>query len=169
MAEDRFANIATFQVTESGANTLTFVELLTNAGIDADRNKATALLIDQIDYLPNGATAALMTSAGDTYQYGLTISNGVTNLIDPTDRRILHSGYVQRNDFGTAASAALMLYPHSYQFFPPLITAERRIYLGTTGTGLASATTMNARMYYRTETLTQAEFIELSEVFSLVG
>ena len=166
---DRYANIATFNVTESAAGTLTFAELRTNAGIDASRRRATAILVDEIDYFPNRATAALMTTAGDDQLFGLTISDGVTDLQDMSDSRILHSARITRVDWGTAGSAQFEYAPLVFQFFPPLITAERSIYLGLESAGLASASNLRARMYYRTVEITDGEFLEIAEVFRLVG
>ena len=166
---DRYANIATWTVVESSGGTLTFQELLTNAGIDSSRKTARALLIDEIDYSPRVGTIALMTAATDHLSMAITISNAVTDIEDMTDSRILHQASLYRHDMGTAASGGLVKLPMKYQFFPPLITAERRLYAGCVGTGLAALFNLNIRMYYRTVQLTEGEFIELTEVFRLVG
>jgi len=169
MSEDRFANIATLELTLSGANTLTFQELRTNTGIDADRKSATALLIDEIDYFVGTAVLAEMTASGDVIVGGLTISNAVTDLTDFTDRRILDTFLYQRGDLGTAASGWMHTFPLRHQWFPPMIVGERSVFLGMVTTGLASAAVLRCRIYYRVVTLTQGEFIEIAEVFRLVG
>ena len=166
---DRYANIATFDVTETAAGTLTFAELRTSAGIDASRKTATALLVDEIDYFIGVAAYADMTSNGDDILMAITISSSVTDLQDMADSRILHSNIVTRVDFGTAGSAQLVKAPLVSQFFPPLITAERSLFLGVVSAGLASAVNVRARVYYRTVQLTDGEFLELAEVFRLVG
>lgn len=166
---DKYANIATFDITQGAANAIVFGELLTGAGIDSGRRKATAILIDEIDYFPYAAAIAQMTTAGDDLFLGLTVSDQVTALSDVSDSRILHAAQYTRFDFGTAASGAFFRLPFVYQFFPALITAERRIYLGFDSTGLAAAQSCRARMYYRTVEITEGEFIELAEVFRLVG
>lgn len=169
MPIDKYANIATFSVLMSAANTLTFVELLTGLGIEPDRKSARGMLIDEIDYMPAGNMINEMTTALDVINYALSISNAPTDLNDMTDTRILHTGRLQRQDLGTAATAWVHKLPLVYQFFPPLVTAERRIYLGADSVGLASAGTIRARMYYRAVEITQADFIELAEIFRLVG
>lgn len=169
MAEDRWANIATMAVTESAVGTLTFSELRTGMGIQASRKTAVAMLIDQIDYFISGGAFADITTAVDAIQMALTISNGVTNIVDIADRRILNSTEMTRVDLGTAASAHLVVMPLTRQFFPPLITAEKSLYLAINSNGLATVTALNCRIYYRTVTLSDAELIEISEVFRLVS
>lgn len=168
MATDKFANIATIEVTASAANTLTFQALQTGLGIRANRKSADAMIVDQIDYFPAGNSIAEMTTTSDQIAFALTISNAVGNLEDITDRRTLHSGSVRRLDFGTAAGGQLVRLPFRHQFFPPLITAEATIYLGTLSSGLASANVLRCRIYYRVVELSQGEFLELAEVFRLV-
>lgn len=169
MAEDRYANIATITVVSSSANAITFAELRTNVGIDSSRNKAIAMIIDEIDYHPTVSSLLEMTTSGDRIDYGITISNAVDSLNDASDRRILHNGFLQRFDFGTAGSGQLTEVPLVYQFFPPIPTAERSLYLGIDTNGLTSAATLRVRIYYRTVELTNSEFLELAEVFRLVG
>lgn len=169
MASDKFANIATVEVTMSGANVLSFAELRTQVGINPDRKSAAALIIDEIDYLPGTASIGEMTTAADEILMAITISNAVTDIKDITDRRILHAGDLLRKDNGTAASAELVKLPLVHQFFPPLITAERSLYLGMDSVGLASAGILRCRIYHRVVQITQGEFLELAEVFRLVG
>lgn len=166
---DRYANIASLSVTESAAGTLTFTELRTGIGIDASRKEATAILIDEIDYYLAAGTLNLITASGDDILTGITVSNAVTSISDIGDARVLHSQVTTRMDFGTAGNGILFKQPDPHQFFPPLITAERSIFLGLQCNGLASPGTISARLYYRTVRLTEGEFIELSEVFRLVG
>ncbi len=169
MAEDRFANIATLQITQTGANVISFSELRTNVGIASNRQSGIAMIIDEIDYMLGFAALQEMTTANDRIEFGLSISNAVDDLADITDRRVLHAGSLLRTDQGTAASAKFHKQPFSYQFFPPIITAERSLYLGMDSTGLASAGVLRCRIYYRTVELTQGQFLELAEVFRLVG
>jgi len=169
MAEDRFANIATLTLAESAAGTLTFQELRTGVGIEPDRKSANAMAIDEIDYFVGVTALAQMTASTDRIDYAITVSNAVTDLTDFSDRRILHSGFLLRTDLGTAASSWVHRMPLVHQFFPPLITADKSLYLGVVGTGLASAILMKARIYHRIVEISQGEFIELAEVFRLVG
>jgi len=169
MAEDRYANIATISVTFSAANTATFQELPTQLGIQSDRKTAVAMLIDQIDYFTTNAALLEMTTAGDSIHWMLSISNGIANFLDFADRRVLHTTFLHRADFGTAAGGQLVQIPITKQFFPPLVVAERSLYLGGTSVGLASAAVIHCRIYYRTVTLTDSQFLEISEVFRLVS
>lgn len=169
MPIDRYANIATIEVTESAADTLTFQELRTNLGIDSGRQKASAMIIDEIDYFLSTTTLNALDADQDRIHFAVTISNAVADLQDITDRRILHSGFLQRNDGGTAGNAMIFRMPLIYQFFPPLITAERAIFLAVLGGTTAIANVLRVRVYYRTVEISQGEFIELAEVFRLVG
>jgi len=169
MASDKYANIATVKVTESSADALTFAELRTQVGIEADRQAAQAMIIDEIDYMLSTATLAALDADGDRLAYAITISNAVTDLEDFADRRILHSGRVERRDAGVATSHVIHRQPIVFQFFPPLITAERSLYLGVKGTATGVANVLNARIYHRIVRITQGEFLELAEVFRLVG
>lgn len=166
---DMFANIMTFDVTETAAGTLTFGSVETNVGIDSNRRTGVAVLIDQIDYFVHRGAATLLLDESDEITYGITISNGVTNMRDMSDRRILHSDSLFVHDVGTAASSHLWLAKQTNQFFPPLIMAERQIFLGVVSSSLASAAQVRARIYYRTTQITSEQFVEIAEVFRLVS
>lgn len=166
---DKYANIFTAELTMSAADTISFTEIPTGLGIESDRQSARAMIIDELDYYPNVGLYSLMTSVADYSSFGLTITNTVPDLNDVSDRRILHSCQRVRADFGIAAAAAIMPFPLVYQFFPPLITAERKLYLAMDTNGLASASQVKVRAYYRIVEINQADFIELAEVFRLVG
>lgn len=166
---DRFANIASIGVTMSGANTLTFASINTNMGFLGRRDQALAMIIDEIQYSPDSGPINEMTAATDVVEMGLTTSSLVTSLPDLTDQRVLDFHKWLRADYGTAASAQILEFPARKQFFPPLITAERTIFLGMRTVGLASAGGGNLRILFRVETLTAGELVELSEVFRLTG
>ena len=169
MPSDKYANIATITVTESAADTLTFAELRTQAGIEPDRKSAIAMIIDEIDYFVARATLLALNADGDAVRYAIVVSNAVTDLEDFSDRRILHSGFLIRLDGGTAGNMLFQASPLVYQFFPPLITADRSLFLGIQGQATAIANVLRVRIYHRIVQVTQAEFIELAEVFRLVG
>ena len=166
---DRFANIASIQTVMSAANTTTFASLATNMGFLGRRDQALAMIIDEIQYSPSVAALGEMTAAADNIQMALCNADTPTNLEDLTDRRILDFWEITRVDLGTAASAQLVEVPMRKQFFPPLITAERTLFLGIGSNGLTTAITGFCRILYRVETLTGAELVELSEVFRLTG
>jgi hypothetical protein len=169
MPLDKYANIATIDLTMSGANALTFQALQTNLGIEPDRTSANAMIIDEIDYFVKPVQFGQMTTASDVLLMGITISNTLGALDSFSDRRIMHTMQFSRQDFGTAASAQFVKQPFVFQFFPPLVTAERVLYLGMDTTGLGVASECSVRIYYRIVKISQADFIELAEVFRLVG
>lgn len=168
MASDKYANIATIDVTMSALNVLTFAELRTQVGIEPDRQSANAMIIDQIDYFPTRAMIQEMTAGSDAIAAAITVSNAVSDIEDFSDRRILHS-FVLHVQQLSSVGAWFFTHPFSYQFFPPLITADRSLFLGAFSVGLASAGRIRARIYHRIVRVTQGEFIELAEVFRLVG
>lgn len=166
---DRFLNIASIDNTMSAANTLTFAPLTTNMGFLGRRDQALAMVIDEIQYSPNAPMLNEMTATTDTVQMALTTSDLVTDLLDLTDQRILDFHAYIRHDLGTAGAAWVFEIPARKQFFPPMITAERTIFLALNTGGLATAGRARVRILYRVETLTGAELVELSEVFRLTG
>lgn len=166
---DRFANIMTFDVTESAAGAITFGTVQTNVGIDSSRRTGVAILIDQIDYFVKSDNLALLVADNDSIQFGITISSGVTDLADMSDRRILDSGEIGSVLSGAAANLSMHIAPMTKQYFPPLIMAERTIHLGVQGVSLASVARVRARVYYRTVQITAEEFVEIAEVFRLVS
>jgi len=165
MAQDNYANIMSGEVTESAAGTLTFLEMLTGAGFGSGRG----FIVDEIDYFVSKATLALMTTGGDSVQFGITLSSGVTDLEDFSDNRILHSASYTRKDMGTAASATYEQSPFVYQFFPPMIHGQPKMYLGIQAAGLASAAIMRTRIMWRYTDLTPQAIMEIAETFNIVG
>lgn len=166
---DKYANIMTFQVTETAAGALTFATVETNVGIDSSRKTGVAILIDEIDYYFKMADINLLAAEPDSIRMGLTISSGVTDIQDYQDRRILHSALLGVNTLGAQASGELVKMPMPYQFFPPLIMAERQIHFGIQSASLASAASGSCRVYYRTVQIMAEEFVEIAEVFRLVS
>ena len=165
-SQDKFGNLASAEVVESGAGTLTFTELVTGISLGAGKG----IIIDQIDYSVAVATRALMTTATDWIAFGWCTSDAVTAAtLNINNSRILHFARESRIDMGTAGSGVLVQDPRVYQFFPPLIFASPRIYLYAMGSGLASPGTVRSRIYYRNIDLTDKEYLELAETFVLVG
>jgi len=160
MAEDRFANIFTASVTMSAANTLTFAEL--NFGITL-RDRI-AIVIDQIFIYPSASLYALMTTAADFAAIALTISDSVTDITDLADRRIFTLKFLERADWGTAASASLVEHPYILEFTPPLIMLPTRVFLAMDTVGLAAVSGCTIRLHYRTVSITQdQQLIEVLE------
>ena len=166
---DRYLNIAAIEVVMSALNALTFASLTTNMGFLGRRDQALAMIIDEIQYSPTVASINQMTTNADTMEMALTTSDLVTDLTDISDQRLLDFHAWSRLDMGTAAAGWIFETPARKQFFPPMITAERTIFLAMNTTGAAGPSTGRVRILYRVETLTGAELVELSEVFRLTG
>ncbi len=166
---DRFANIASIEVVESSANTLTFASLNTNMGFIGRRDQALAMVIDEIQWRPDHTAIIALLANADRIRMALTISNQVTDLTDLTDRRILATFEQSIVVVGTATSIAFYRSPVKDQFFPPLITAERTLYLAAHGVSLTTVITAQVRILFRVETLTAGELVELAEVFRLTS
>lgn len=166
---DRFANVAFFDVTMAAANVEAFASLNTNMGFLGRRDQALAMVIDEVQYMPSQATVNQLDAEGDSINMAITDSDLVTDLTDLSDRRILDAAVLSRIDMGTAGSGQIFDLPLRKQFFPPLITAARTLFLGLDTISLASAGQCRARLLFRVETLTGAELVELSEVFRLTG
>lgn len=166
---DRFANVAAIAVTQTGANILTFGALATNMGFLGRRDQALAMVIDEIQWSPDPSSFTQIDAEADIFYLALTTSNVVSDLEDLTDRRILANLVVGRADFGTAASGQIFQTPIVKQFFPPLITAERTLYLAVDSDSITAAFKAYVRILYRVETLTSAELVELAETFRLTG
>jgi len=162
--EDRFANMAALSVTESSAGTMTFAEL--QLGINF--GQGIGILIDQLEYYFDAATLEDIVLAGDQLEGGWFTTNLMT-AFDVLDKRQLHQVSVGLVAFGTPASANLTYQPTPFQFFPPLIQASPRVYLGVLGTSLAAAAILRSRLYFRFINLTDKEYLEIAETFILVG
>lgn len=166
---DRFANFASIEVVQTGANVLTFGSLATNMGFLGRRDQALAMVIDEIQYSPGRTALALASAGGDHITLALTTSDQITDLEDLTDNRLLDFHELMNSSIGTVGSHVFLQFPFRKQFFPPIITAERTLFMAILTAGLASAITSRLRILFRVETLTGAELVELSEVFRLTS
>ena len=163
---DRYANFAQVTVTETGANTETFTDMLTGISL----GQRIGILVDQIDYYILPQTLELIIATGDAFTFGWTTSNAAGSLAVDS-RRTIHIAWVTIGTIiGTAASAGnLFVQPLSFKFDPPIIIASPRIFGVALGASLAAAGRIDSRLYYRYEPLTSQEYLELAETFLLVG
>ena len=164
MPEDRYANMGGIEVIESGANTLTFAEKLTGVGFNTKKG----MLIDQIDYFIPNATQLLLLGNADMIRFALTVSSSVDDLEDVGDSRILHSGSWNLQSLSSVGFNFIKM-PLSFQFFPSLIHAQQRIFLGVQGSSLASAATVRARFYWRFVDLNDRDISELVQATLIQG
>lgn len=163
MAEDRYANILAASVTESGANTLTFQEILLPVSLATRQG----ILIDEIRYYPGFAALNDLVADGDVLTMGITTSDGVTSLGDPADRRVLDVCLLIGTVNGAPASGFISKVPIIHQLFPPMIYAGQRLYLAVAGTSLAAAAAVSMRLHYRFLALNAQEYLEIAETFQL--
>lgn len=161
-SQDRYANIAMVQVVESGAQALTYTELLTGVSLGA----GIGILIDQIDYYFPPASLALLVADSDGIEVGWSVSNTPTT-IDASDRAFIHVAGLQ---VGLLTSGGwLHRQPLSFQFFPPIIRASPRMYLAVEGFATGAAITCRSRLYFRYIDLSTQEYLELAETGLVLG
>lgn len=162
---DRFANIAAGDVTMSAANTLTFQEILTGISLGV----GVGMLIDQIDYTPTSASIRELLGNADALFAAWTTSNGVSDIADASDRRVLHAFQEIPTIVGAVVSLAQSRWPAVYQFFPPIIVAAPRIFVAMNTSGAAAASRLRSRMYFRFVELSAQEYLEIAETFQLTS
>jgi len=163
MAEDRFANVFSAELTLSAANVVTFAEM--NFGITL-RDRV-AIVIDELYFYWTNAAIAEMTATGDFLTWALSVSDQPTSFV-PDDRRLLYIHTLLRHDMGTAAAGAFVQNPLKAEFNPPLIALPNRLFLGGVTGGLASAAVLRLRMHFRTVSITQdQQLVEVLEAFQL--
>jgi len=164
--EDRYTNYASASVTESAVGTKTFTELVTGISL----GQGIGMLIDEIDYQWSSATIEDIVAVGDRVAVGWFTSNA-----DPgftlDDRRLIHIHELFPEPIiGTPASGgSLISMPRIYQFFPPLIVAAPRLFLGVVSNSLNAVAIVQSRFMFRYINLTDKEYLELAETFILVG
>jgi len=163
--QDRFANIASGEVTMSAANTITFTEILTGISLGV----GVGILIDEIDYYPSSAALRELVGNADSIAMGWTTSNAVSDLVDAADRRVIHSINLVASIVGAVVSLHVLKVPFVHQFFPPTIFASPRIYLGTNTGGFGAAALVRSRLYYRFIELNAQEYLEIAETFQLTS
>jgi hypothetical protein len=164
---DKFANVASAEVVESAANTVTFQEVRFGVGIGQRKG----LIVDQIDYYIAPAVFATSFAAdADTLVAAWTTRNDLSSIIDQFDNRAVLHLWSMRMSF-TTSGLQFPQFPVQHQFAPPLIVAPRAgaLYLAVQGLNAPAAHTVQSRMYFRFEDLSQSDFLELAEAFDLVG
>lgn len=163
-SEDRFSNLASAAVTEAVAATMAYTEVQTGVSL----GQGVGILIDQISYIFDTSTLALIIANSDYLQSGWYTSNNNTVFALDQNQQI-DMIQLTASVAGVATSMQIVESPMVHQFFPPLIVAAPRIYLAIRGVSLASVATVRSRMYFRYIDLTSQEYLELAETFILVG
>lgn len=161
---DQYTNLASSEVTESAAGTLTLVELLTGISLGG----GIGMLIDQIDYQFSAAALELVVAASDSLSAGWFTSNAPT-AFDLNDRRQIHQMSVSQALVGAVVSQTHFIQPFTFSFSPAMIFANPRLYLAIRGLNLAAVGFVVSRIYFRYIPLTPQQYLELAEAFILVG
>jgi len=157
---DSFANLAILTVTESAANTLTFKKLETGISI----NQKVAWVICRVEYFLSSLLAAQFNGDGDGISFGLAASSTFASAIIE-ENSIFDFNNIQRADFGTAAVSMFHKQPFLKDFssMPSggIIVPPAPLYGFAKGTGLVSAMSVAARIYYTELELAESDFWQL--------
>lgn len=160
---DKFANIAYLAVVETAANTLTFAQLQIASNL---MDKKYALVIERIHYLVQ-PLATVFDTTGDYLNIAVTVSDRLSSISDLSQPEILDLVQLQRRDYGAAASGSIEDSVIQRDFTSlsggGILVPADRLYLGAKGSGLASATTVLARMWYSVLEIGVNEYWELIE------
>jgi len=166
--KDKFVNMATIQLTESAANTLTFKKLETGISLF----EKVAWIIHRVEYLFSAASYATFNGSGDVVEYGLAASDQITALAI-TNAAVIDYGFLARLDLGTAASGNFYESPliRDLTTLPMggILVPPNPLYLAVKGTGLSAATILTARFFYTTYVLTPDDYWELVEARRIIS
>lgn len=162
-----YASSATVTVIESAANTLTFEKL--EAGISIYDH--VGWVLTRVEWRPRVAAYQQFNGSGDALQMALTMSNALAALSD-SDPSTYAMKTIARLDLGTAASGAI--FPTSlvddFSGLPGggLLVLPSPLYLGVAGSGLAAATTVTVKMYFKSIDMTQDDYFNLVQARQLL-
>ncbi len=164
---DKYSNLAYATVTETGANTLTFSEIQTGMST-FDK---VAWIIHEIWYFMSVTDLNKIVANGDEIVMGLSVSNKMTT----PDLSDVATVDVKRLDtflFGSPTSAQLyeMPFKSSFSQMPGggLIVPPRPIYLFAQGQSVATACTVQARIFFTCLNLSPADYWELVEARRMI-
>ena len=159
---DKFANIANLEITESGANTLTFQELKTGAGIF----EKMAMVIHRIEYMTTGVVWNLPTDGADALNCALVTSNQITTLAKDK-AQVIDLLKVVAMTAGTPANKIILALPivPDLASLPGggLIVPATNLYGAALGVSVASASYWRMTLYFTYKELKGEEFWELVE------
>lgn len=165
--KDIFVNQAYLEVTESGANTLTFNKLQTGVSI----HEKVAWLISRIDYHINIAMSNF-AATDDGVTFGLSTSDAILSLGLNVSAIIDWNTFV-RLDFGTAASGKFVLMPFQKDFsnLPGggILIPPNPLFAWAQGSALTNPITIKCRMFYVVKQLKLEDFWELVELRRMIG
>jgi hypothetical protein len=160
---DVYANIAYLNVVESAANTLTWARL-DIAQMGFLQEKKFGMLIKKVAWVPSYATEQLLVAANDSFNMAITTSDAITVLSQYYAEVVLMRSK-RIAWYGAPANAI----PYDVPYYDDLtsigglLVPADRIYLGIQGVSLASACTIQARVYYSMVELAVDQYWELVE------
>lgn len=166
--KDSFSNIINVQVVESAANTLTFEEI--NVGLNLF-DKA-GLIIHRIDYHLVAASLNLLIANGDLTGCAITQSNSIDTLT-PSERAVVDKVEFQYTQVGTPGNFEIHDMPltKDYSSLPGggILVTPKPLYAAIRSLSLASAATVNIRLWFTVKKLSPADYFELLETRQYFG
>jgi hypothetical protein len=161
-----FADVAYLSVIESAANTLTFGALSLARALRSRQ----AFIVHKVEYLIPAATLALVVAAADALQFGLSLSNSITDIgydkVEVFDRVYLpYDGTLPAG--GLCPPQPIV---HKFTDMPGggHIVPVKTMYLYAKGSSLAAATTASCRMWYTVRDLKDSEYLQLVEAYEIL-
>lgn len=160
--QDSFANIAFLEVKESSAGVLTFAQLQLANNLMSEK---VALVIHRIDWWTDGLGQT--TASNDTVTFGLSLTDRLTSVIDPSQPELLAWHQLNRLDLGTAASGLIIAQPTVDDFsgLPSggILVPADRLYIGVQGFSLSGVCAALCRLFYTVRPISVNEYWELIE------
>lgn len=162
---EMYPNVATIELTESAANTLTYVQLQTGVSMQ----EKVAWIIHRIEYYLDLLSGTLNTD-GDSLTVALLNSNRFTTIASAVtykDPAWIDGAIARRVDLGAAASGFLTIAPMVKDFtnlpgggmlIPPI-----PVFGAIQGVGLGAAGHSLMKLFYTVKTLSTDEYWELVE------
>lgn len=159
---DVYANIAFLRVTESAPNTLTFAQLQMANTLMTEK---AALIIHRIDWWVDGMF--LTDANGDTAAFGLSLSDRILSLVDPSAPELLAWHQFTMVYTGVPANASIFQQPIMEDFTSlpggGLLVPADRIYVGVKGGSLTAVSSAICRFFYTVKPLDTSDYWELIE------
>jgi hypothetical protein len=161
-SKDTFANYAIVSVVESAPNTLTFKKLETGISL----TEKVAWVISKVEYFLGSLFASEFNSDTDGLKWGLSLSSSFSTPVF-TEETIIDLNYLNRVDWGTAATGSLVHQPFSKDFSTlpggGVLVPPTPLYLFAAGSGLVSANSVGARLHYTVKQMGVDEYWQLVE------
>lgn len=163
---DEFANTASITVTETGNNTLTYVQLQTGIGL----NEKVAWIINRIEYYISSYFSDLFNADNDELHLGVSQANVLASqntLAAYRDPALIDKIAIHRCDLGVAASGFYRELPiiKDFSSLPGggLIMAPVPLFGFAQGVGLASASSSVIKLFYTQIELAVDQYWQLVE------